>query len=164
MDRGNVVILSQCRHCLSQSEARKVYHWPIRGRLYECSESESSLNPESLSLVITWLSLLQASEQPTYSLQHFRERSLESWTGLCNPVIFLGLLEMRNCWTIWDGSFVFSIWWRDNLPLWWFPWHQHSQVSQDDPNIFLTMHYFFFLDVFCLKTPQAAATAEVPAD
>ena len=27
-----------------------------------------------------------------------------------------------------------------------------------------TMHYFFFLDVFCLKTPQAAATAEVPAD
>ena len=50
--------------------------------------------------VITWFSLLQASEPPTYSLQHFRERSLESWTGLCNPVIFLGLLEMRNCSTI----------------------------------------------------------------
>ena len=52
MDRGNVVILSsQCRNCLGQSEARMVCHWPIRGQLYECSESGSSIPiPESPSL------------------------------------------------------------------------------------------------------------------
>ena len=58
--------------------------------------------------------------------------------GCVTHWFFVSLLEMRNCSSHWDGSLVFSIWWRDNLPLWWFSGHQHSQVSQDK-----AYEYFF---------------------